>query len=137
MDDETDVRYVKLVSAEGLEFFLDREVARAHSGTLRKMLDSQFKEATDNIIMLPEMSGHILEGVVFYLHYKQQYSNATGRIPEYVRSLSRLGFNLSLHFYCLLIVALTGDRTRSSHGNASCGKVSRLLVVLGKRPRQP
>lgn len=78
------MQYVKLVSAEGLEFFIDREIARSHSVTLRKMLDSQFKEATDKIIQLPEMSGYILERVVCYLHHKQQYSNSTGQIPEFV-----------------------------------------------------
>jgi hypothetical protein len=81
------VRYVKLISAEGLEYLVDREIVRSHSGTLRKMLDSNFKEAMDGIIQLPEMSGYILERVVFYLHHKQQYSKITGRVPEFVRSI--------------------------------------------------
>jgi elongin-C len=110
VDQNNEARYVKLVSAEGLEFFLDREVARNHSGTLRKMLDSQFKEATDNIIQLPEMSGYILERVVFYLHHKQQYSNVTGRVPEFVRDKYHSGHFASCSFptHTQLMYSLSG-----------------------------
>jgi hypothetical protein len=83
---------VKLISADGLEFLVDREIVRSHSGTLRKMLDSNFKDATDVAIQLPEMSGYILERVIFYLHHKQQYSKVTGRVPAFVRFF---------HFICI------------------------------------
>jgi hypothetical protein len=122
------VRYVKLISAEGLEYLIDREIVRSHSGALRKMLDSNFKEAMDGIIQLPEMSGYILERVVFYLHHKQQYSKVTGRVPEFVR------FAILVHCYERTHPSSsrggrTGDRTRSGLGNAPGRKVSRLLIA--------
>ena len=89
-DDDVPV-YVKLVSAEGYEFFLDRELARAASTTMRTMLKSKtFLEARENTIRLPDMAGYIMERLVKYIHYKAKYSNSTSRIPEFVRSLISL-----------------------------------------------
>ena len=76
--------YVKLVSAEGHEFFVDREIAMASSSTIRTMLEGQFREAQDNIISFPDISCYILERVVRYLHYNSQYSNSTVRIPDFM-----------------------------------------------------
>jgi hypothetical protein len=76
--------YVKLVSAEGHEFFLDRDIAMASSTTIRTMLEGQFREAQDNIIRFPDIAGYILERVVRYLHYKAQYSNSSARIPDFM-----------------------------------------------------
>jgi hypothetical protein len=76
--------YVKLVSAEGHEFFLDKEIAMASSSTIKTMLEGQFREAQDNIISFPDIAGYILERVVRYLHYKAQYSNVSARIPEFL-----------------------------------------------------
>jgi elongin-C len=75
--------WVKLISAEGHEFFMDREIAVAASKTIKLMLEGSFKEAQDNIIRLPEISGYTLERVIKYLHYKTQYSNSSSRIPEF------------------------------------------------------
>ena len=83
-DDKNDTQYVKLVSAEGHEFFLDRSVAIAYSKTISTMLEGSFREAQDNVITFPDMAGYVLERVVKYMHYKAQYSNSTGRIPEFV-----------------------------------------------------
>ena len=82
MSDDEKV-YVKLVSSEGREFFLDKQIAMASSTTIRTMLDGQFREAQDNVIRFPEIPGSILERVVQYLHYKFQYSDSTIRIPEF------------------------------------------------------
>ena len=41
---------VKLVSAEGHEFFLDKEVAIAGSKTIQMMLEGAFREASENVI---------------------------------------------------------------------------------------
>jgi hypothetical protein len=76
--------YVKLVSAEGHEFFLDRDIAIGSSSTIKTMLEGQFREAQDNIIHFPDIAGYILERVVRYLHYKAQYSNVNERIPEFI-----------------------------------------------------
>jgi elongin-C len=90
--DDDVVQYVKLVSAEGYEFFLDRDMAMAASNTIRTMLQSgTFIEARENIIRLPDMAGYILERLVKYMHYKAQYSNSTSRIPEFVRRHCRNG----------------------------------------------
>lgn len=84
--EEKGTRYVKLISAEGHEFFLDRGIAIAYSKTISLMLEGSFREAQDDVIRFPEMAGYILERVVKYLHYKAQYSHSTSRIPEYVSS---------------------------------------------------
>ena len=76
--------YVKLVSAEGYEFFVDREIAMASSTTILTMLEGQFREAQDNLIKFPDIAGYILERVVRYLHYKAQYSNSSARIPDFM-----------------------------------------------------
>ncbi|KAL7567739.1 hypothetical protein ACA910_012072 [Epithemia clementina (nom. ined.)] len=76
--------YVKLLSAEGHEFVMDRQIAITASQTIRIMLEGSFREAQDNVIRLPDISSYILEKVVQYLHYKAQYSNSETRIPEFV-----------------------------------------------------
>jgi hypothetical protein len=79
-----EAKYVKLVSAEGHEFFLERKIAIASSNTIRTMLEGQFRESKENVIRFPDISGYILERVVRYLHYKAQHSHSTTRIPEFV-----------------------------------------------------
>lgn len=86
-DDDDAVQYVKLVSAEGYEFFVDRHIAISSSTTIRTMLSGSFLEGKENIIRLPDMAGYILERLVRYMHYKAQYSNSASRIPEFVRTL--------------------------------------------------
>lgn len=78
-----DAKYVKLVSAEGHEFFVERRIAIDSSNTIRTMLEGKFRESQENVINFPEISGYILERVVKYLHYKAQYSHSTTRIPEF------------------------------------------------------
>jgi transcription elongation factor B subunit 1 len=79
-----EAKYVKLISAEGHEFLMDRSIACAYSKTIRLMLEGSFREAQDNVIRFPELAGYILERVVKYLHYRAKYGNATNRIPEFV-----------------------------------------------------
>ena len=83
MGDE-EVQYVKLISAEGHEFLMDRSIAIAYSSTVRMMLEGSFLEARENVIRFPDMAGYILERLVKYLHYKAKYSNSTTRIPDFV-----------------------------------------------------
>lgn len=83
MGDSEDAAYVKLISAEGLEIFLEKRVAIAGSETMKAMLEGQFRESEDNLIRFPDIAGHILEKVIRYLHYKVKYSKSTGRIPEF------------------------------------------------------
>lgn len=78
-----EVTYVKLISAEGHEFFLDRQVAISASKTIRLMLEGSFREAQDNVIRFPDIAGYVLERVVKYFHYKAQHSNSTSRLPQF------------------------------------------------------
>ena len=64
------VTYVKLVSAEGNEYYIDRSVAVSASKTMRTMLTGNFREAQDNVINFPEISNYILERVIQYLYYQ-------------------------------------------------------------------
>eukprot|EP00934_Nitzschia_sp_Nitz4_P005307 Nitzschia sp. Nitz4//scaffold2_size372955//9819//10130//NITZ4_000352-RA/size372955-processed-gene-0.386-mRNA-1//1//CDS//3329546563//5297//frame0 len=75
--------FVTLVSAEGHEFFVDKEIAVGASATIRTMLQGHFKEAQDNRIQLPDISGYVLERMVKYFHYKAQYSDASTRLPQF------------------------------------------------------
>ena len=66
---QKNLQFVKLVSAEGSEFYIDRRVAISASKTIRTMLEGQFREAKDNVITFPEISNYILERVLQYLYY--------------------------------------------------------------------
>jgi transcription elongation factor B subunit 1 len=76
---------VKLISSDGKEFIIDREVAKM-SGTIKIMLESQFSESKGEI-QFQEITGIILEKVVEYLNYKVKYMNVTtsqnGKIPNF------------------------------------------------------
>ena len=77
-------KYVKLISAEGHEFYVERKIAMAGSGTIRTMLEGHFfRESNENLIRFPDISSHILERVVGYIYYKAQHSQSTTRIPEF------------------------------------------------------
>ena len=72
---------IKLKSAEGHEFFIDRRCAMV-SGTIKTMLSAQFAE-TRGEIFLPEISGAILEKLIQYLYYKVRYTNSSQRIADF------------------------------------------------------
>ena len=72
---------IKLKSAEGHEFFVDRRCAMV-SGTIKAMLSGQFAESRGEI-SFPEIPSIILEKLIQYLYYKVRYTNATFRIPEF------------------------------------------------------
>ena len=124
-DDATASQYVKLVSAEGYEFYVDRQIAISSSTTIRTMLSGSFLEGKENIIRLPDMAGYILERLVRYMHYKAQYSNSTSRIPEFVRKdcfqriqtiLHKIYLTVTLIFSCVGIGHRTGSRFRITAG---------------------
>jgi hypothetical protein len=72
---------IKLKSAEGHEFFVDRRCAMV-SGTIKQMLSSQFAENRGEI-NFPEIPAVILEKLIQYLYYKVRYTNSSQRIPEF------------------------------------------------------
>jgi transcription elongation factor B subunit 1 len=79
--EEEGSQMVKLISAEGHEFFVDRRCAVV-SGTIKAMLSSQFAEKRGEV-RFPEIPGVILEKVVQYLYYKVRYTNSSQRVPQF------------------------------------------------------
>ncbi|CAI5529583.1 unnamed protein product [Closterium sp. NIES-64] len=77
---------VKLISAEGFEFVIDRQAAMV-SNTLRSMLSSSggFQESDSGEVRFPEISTPILEKLCQYFYYKLRYSNPANQknIPEF------------------------------------------------------
>uniref|UniRef100_A0A7S0ADT6 Elongin-C n=1 Tax=Minutocellus polymorphus TaxID=265543 RepID=A0A7S0ADT6_9STRA len=76
-------KYVKLISATGTEVYCERSIAISASATMAAMLTSSMREAEENVVRLPDISGPILEKVVQYMYYKHEHSNSTGRLPEF------------------------------------------------------
>jgi len=75
---------VKLISADGHEFVIDRKAAFV-SGTIKSMLASPgaFAEQTLGEVHFREISTPILEKVIQYFYYKLKYTNSTTEIPEF------------------------------------------------------
>eukprot|EP01038_Epipyxis_sp_PR26KG_P009682 gene9682-13035_t len=79
--DENNSSMIRLKSAEGHEFLVERRCAMV-SGTIKAMLQGQFAESRGEI-SFPEIPGVILEKLIQYLYYKVRYANSTQRIPEF------------------------------------------------------
>mmetsp|Transcript_2105 Transcript_2105/g.2422 ORF Transcript_2105/g.2422 Transcript_2105/m.2422 type:complete len:106 (+) Transcript_2105:218-535(+) len=80
-DDEQGIDYVKLVSAENHEFFIERKVAMK-SATISAMLSGSFQESS-GVVRFPEIGTEILEKVIRYLHYNVKYSGSSEPIPPF------------------------------------------------------
>ena len=80
IDEQTSI--VKLISAEGHEFYVDKRCAMV-SGTIKLMLSGQFAESRGEV-RFPEIPSVILEKVIQYLYYKVRYTNSVMRVPEFV-----------------------------------------------------
>ncbi|XP_012066945.1 elongin-C [Jatropha curcas] len=67
---------VKLISAEGFEFVIDKEAAMV-SQTIRNMLTSpgSFAETQHGEVTFPEISTVILEKICQYFYWSLQYAN--------------------------------------------------------------
>ncbi len=74
-------QFIKLKSAEGHEFFVDRRCALI-SGTIKTMLSGQFAESRGEV-SFPEIPAAVLEKLIQYLYYKVRYTNSSTRIPEF------------------------------------------------------
>lgn len=96
--------FVKLVSAEGHEFFVDRNVAISASKTIRTMLEGQFREAQDNVIHFPEISNYILERVLQYLYYQSKVSAATFAKAGPVRMSRAIAPHAPIFFMFFILV---------------------------------
>merc|ERR1712129_29360 len=83
LDPTESFSYLRLCSADGHQFFLDRRIAY-ECDTFRKMVEQEgFKEGQLNTINLPTISGKLLEKVIEYLYYKYKYTDAKTPIPEF------------------------------------------------------
>ncbi|CAA0807602.1 BTB/POZ domain-containing protein [Striga hermonthica] len=73
---------VKLISAEGFEFIVDKRAAMV-SQTIRNMLTSPggFAEAEHGEVTFPEISTVILEKICQYFYWSLQY--ASGKETEF------------------------------------------------------
>ncbi|KAL9228697.1 hypothetical protein vseg_004249 [Gypsophila vaccaria] len=73
---------VKLISAEGFEFVIDKKAAMV-SQTLRNMLTSpgSFAETEHGQVTFPEISTTILEKICQYFYWSLQY--ASGKETEF------------------------------------------------------
>ncbi|KAJ3039319.1 hypothetical protein HDV00_012312 [Rhizophlyctis rosea] len=82
--DEPLAETVKLISADGFEFVIDRKCAMA-SGTIKNMLSSpgQFTESVQNEINFRDIKAVILEKVCKYLYYKVRHTNTSSEIPDF------------------------------------------------------
>eukprot|EP00611_Tribonema_gayanum_P019628 TRINITY_DN3439_c1_g1_i1.p1 TRINITY_DN3439_c1_g1~~TRINITY_DN3439_c1_g1_i1.p1 ORF type:complete len:103 (+),score=49.27 TRINITY_DN3439_c1_g1_i1:280-588(+) len=82
MDDDAPAQsqFVKLVSAEGAEFWVDRKCALV-SGTIKAMLGGNFAESRGEITFV-EIRTPVLEKVIQYMHYKVRYTNSKTKVPE-------------------------------------------------------
>lgn len=82
-------QYVKLVSGDGQEFFVERECALL-SGTIRAMLEGPgngvTREEQEQTLPFRDISGPVLEKVVQYFYYKRKYQKVSlaQDTPEFV-----------------------------------------------------
>jgi Skp1 family, tetramerisation domain len=81
MDDNEQQQYVKLISAEKAEFWVDRDCVMI-SGTIKAMLSGSFAESKGEI-SFAEIRTAILEKVIQYMYYKVRYTNSKVRTPEF------------------------------------------------------
>ncbi|GAB5035344.1 transcription elongation factor polypeptide 1 [Nannochloropsis oceanica] len=79
--EEEPSKYIKLISAEGHEFIVDRKCACV-SKTIEAMLAGGFTESKGEI-KFPEISTNILEKVIQYLYYKVRYTNSNSKVPDF------------------------------------------------------
>eukprot|EP01100_Stratorugosa_tubuloviscum_P001835 TRINITY_DN1416_c1_g2_i1.p1 TRINITY_DN1416_c1_g2~~TRINITY_DN1416_c1_g2_i1.p1 ORF type:complete len:124 (-),score=51.27 TRINITY_DN1416_c1_g2_i1:102-419(-) len=81
---EAKTEVVRLISAEGHEFVIDKRAAMV-SGTISNLLNPTgvFSEGSKGVIPLREISTPILEKVIQYFYYKLRYNDQTSEIPEF------------------------------------------------------
>jgi len=80
-----ETEYVKLISAEGHEFIVDRNAAVV-SGTIKSMLQGPgtYTETSQGEVRFPEISTKTLEKTIQYFYYKLKYTNnKDGPLPEF------------------------------------------------------
>lgn len=81
---EAEPMYVKLISADGHEFVIKRELAIL-CGTVRAMLRNPEEFADEDIPVLTftEIHSSVLAKICMYLAYRVHYTNASTAPPEF------------------------------------------------------
>mmetsp|Transcript_61660 Transcript_61660/g.123608 ORF Transcript_61660/g.123608 Transcript_61660/m.123608 type:complete len:114 (-) Transcript_61660:102-443(-) len=83
LDPAESFSYLKLVSADGHHFYLDRRIAY-ECDTFRKMVEQDpAKDGQTKEIQLPKVTGKLLEKVIEYLYYKYKFTDSKVAIPEF------------------------------------------------------
>eukprot|EP00924_Labyrinthula_sp_SR-Ha-C_P000861 snap_masked-scaffold_7-processed-gene-6.22-mRNA-1 protein AED:0.07 eAED:0.07 QI:0/-1/0/1/-1/1/1/0/101 len=82
MTEEIQKDTIKLISAEGDEFEIERTAAYA-SSTIKAMIESDFREGKENEIKFPDISAKILGKVIEYMKYKEKYKLSETIPPEF------------------------------------------------------
>ncbi|KHJ92957.1 Skp1 family, tetramerization domain protein [Oesophagostomum dentatum] len=79
-----DATYVKLVSSDGHQFYIKKELALT-SGTIKAMLSGpgQYSENESNEVNFREIPSHVLQKVCQYFAYKVRYTSSATEIPEF------------------------------------------------------
>uniref|UniRef100_A0A0K0DHD0 Elongin-C n=1 Tax=Angiostrongylus cantonensis TaxID=6313 RepID=A0A0K0DHD0_ANGCA len=82
-----DAPYVKLVSSDGHQFYIKKELALT-SGTIKAMLSGpgQYSETESNEVNFREIPSHVLQKVCHYFAYKVRYTSSATEIPEFIIS---------------------------------------------------
>ncbi|XP_055629630.1 elongin-C-like isoform X2 [Toxorhynchites rutilus septentrionalis] len=75
--------FIKLVSAEGIEFFVARKHALI-SETIRGILACPGIENRTNTIHLKNISTEVLEDVIKFIKYKHYNRTSTGEFPDFI-----------------------------------------------------
>ncbi|KAE9416032.1 hypothetical protein Angca_008563, partial [Angiostrongylus cantonensis] len=80
-----DAPYVKLVSSDGHQFYIKKELALT-SGTIKAMLSGpgQYSENESNEVNFREIPSHVLQKVCQYFAYKVRYTSSATEIPEFI-----------------------------------------------------
>uniref|UniRef100_A0A0N5AVY0 Elongin-C n=1 Tax=Syphacia muris TaxID=451379 RepID=A0A0N5AVY0_9BILA len=79
-----DAAYVKLISSDGHEFIIKRNLALT-SGTIKAMLSGPgtYAENESNEVNFREIPSHVLQKVCQYFSYKVRFTNSATEIPEF------------------------------------------------------
>ncbi|CEL99189.1 unnamed protein product [Vitrella brassicaformis CCMP3155] len=83
---EEEFDYLKLISAEGHEFFLDKKIAFGCE-MIRTMFDGEkshsFTEGQTGAINFQTINSRLLEKVIQYLYYKHKHTDSREAIPDF------------------------------------------------------
>ena len=79
-----DAIYMKLISSDGHEFIVKKDLALKYSKTIKAMMSGPGEMAEDEVneLSLKEISSHILLQVCNFFAYKERYSNQVGDAPD-------------------------------------------------------